>query len=162
MPVWPHQSDCDTFYGDPRGDAGGAHTRWENENLTRIRPPFNMFYEGRWVSSLLIHRKCADSLHRVLSTIWLDANEDQSLIDEWGVSVYAGCYNYRLIRGGNRLSMHAYGCAIDLDPERNGLGDRTPNFANHPHIIEAFESEGWEWGGRWSRPDGMHFQAART
>jgi len=58
--------------------------------------------------------------------------------------------------------MHSWGCAIDLDPANNGLGDRTPKFARYPKIIEAFKKEGWVWGGDWSNYDGMHFQMAKV
>ncbi|HLC17357.1 MAG TPA: M15 family metallopeptidase [Thermodesulfovibrionia bacterium] len=27
--------------------------------------------------------------------------------------------------------------------------------------MDAFEKEGWTWGGNWKKPDGMHWQAAR-
>jgi hypothetical protein len=66
--------------------------------------------------------------------------------------------------------MHAYGCAIDFDAPRNGLGDKTPNFANIPEVLSAFKSEGAIWGGDWNgngdtqderRCDGMHWQFAR-
>jgi hypothetical protein len=27
-------------------------------------------------------------------------------------------------------------------------------------VVKLFAAEGWVWGGPWSKPDGMHFQAA--
>ncbi len=160
MSKWPKQSECDTFYGNPRGRNGKASAKWESENLTRIAPPFTMKYDGKPIKTILIHKKCADSLLRVLNNIWESAGKSQATVDKWGASIYGGAYNYRLMRGGSRLSMHSWGCAIDLDPARNGLNDPTPNFANIPEVLKAFEKEGWTWGGEWSRPDGMHWQAA--
>lgn len=162
MPAWPHQTECDTFYGNPRGRDGRASPKWESENLIRVQVPFQLYFEKRPIKNVVIHKKCADSLLRVFASLWHTAGEDQGTVDEWGLSNYAGCYNYRVMRGGSSLSMHAYACAIDLDPDRNGFGDPTPRFADYPWIIEAFEKEGWEWGGSWEDPDGMHFQAARS
>lgn len=160
--TWPLQSECDKFYGNPRGRNGQASGAWESSNLVRITPPFKMTFAGKPVSSIRIHKKCADSFLRILNDIFEKSGKNQKVIDKSGFSLYGGSYNYRLMRQSNQLSMHSYGCAIDFDPGRNGMGDKTPNFANYPWIIGAFEKEGWVWGGRWSNPDGMHFQAARV
>jgi hypothetical protein len=162
MNRWPMQADCNRFYGNPRGTNGGPSAAWESANLVSVKPPYRMTYAGKPVSGIRIHRKCAESLKRVLARIWDAAGRDQATVDRWGASIYGGAYNYRLMRGGNALSMHSWGCAIDLDPARNGLGDQTPHFANVPEVLEAFAAEGWEWGGDWSRRDGMHWQAAWT
>ncbi len=68
---------------------------------------------------------------------------------------YDGCYNYRLIAGTSRLSEHAYGLAIDLNARWNPVG-KPPTI--HPKVVACFEDAGFEWGGHWSVPDGMHFQ----
>lgn len=72
-------------------------------------------------------------------------------------------------------SMHAYGLAIDVNPVENpyllGGGvlppsgrsylDRTRQRAGMAVaggvLVQAFESHGWRWGGRWSSPDYQHF-----
>lgn len=160
--TWPKQSQCDAYYGNPRGprDASKVSQTWEAANLTTIKPPFRMTYDGKPISTIRIHKRCADSLLRVLNAIWIAAGRDQSVVDAWGVSIYGGAFNYRLMRGAGALSMHSYGCAIDLDPARNGFGDKTPHFATVPEVLKAFADEGWTWGGKWSKPDGMHWQAA--
>jgi hypothetical protein len=121
-----------------------------------------MTFAGAPVKQIRVHRKCRDSLGRVLSSLWELAGRDPKTVEQWGINRYDGCYNFRNVRGGNRLSMHAYACAIDLDAARNGLGNANPRFKDFPWVIDAFEKEGWVWGGSWSRPDGMHFQAARV
>lgn len=162
--MWPRQVECDSFYGDPRGANGKASPQWELDNLIKIVPPFVMTYERKPIEHILVHKKCAGSLNRVLQAIWVGANKDQTVVNRSGASVYAGCYNFRNMRGRSRLSMHAYGCAIDLDPENNAMGDSTPRFAKFPWVVNAFKEEGWVWGGDWSfrHRDGMHFQAARV
>jgi peptidoglycan L-alanyl-D-glutamate endopeptidase CwlK len=82
-------------------------------------------------------------------------------------------FNYREITGGGRLSNHAYGRAIDINPFQNpyikvGLvlphGARyDPSIAgtftsDHP-IVRAFLQLGWVWGGNWTSPkDYQHFE----
>ncbi len=173
MNQWPLQKECNAFYGNPRNpmDASLPSRAWEAANLTTVAPPFQMFYAGKPVKHVRVHKKCSDSLMRVFKTIWTLAGQHQRIVDQWGASVYAGAYNYRLMRGLNTLSMHSYGCAIDLDPARNGLHDRTPHFTASCPVAQAFRSEGWTWGGDWDgdgssadepRCDGMHWQAARV
>lgn len=101
-----------------------------------------------------------ESLERVFEAIWLSAEKQQGKIQEWGMHLYGGGQNFRLMREGTRLSMHSWGCAIDFDSARNAFGDTTPNFALIPQVLDAFRTEDWVWGGQWKKPDGMHFQAA--
>lgn len=165
MNNWPLQTDCDTFYGNPRDrdHPEKPSVQWMAANLSRVKPPFRMFYGGIQVPSIQIHKKCAGSLAKILDNIWDAAEHDQKVIDKWGMSVYGGSFNYRLMRGLSVLSMHSYGCAVDFDPARNDLHNAKPNFASIPEVVQAFKNEGWVWGGDWpTRPDGMHFQAARV
>lgn len=162
MNEWPHQSEVDYFYGNPRGRNGQVSRTWESENIIRIRPPWKLVtaWDFSPVSSIRIHRRCADSLERILMNIWQESGESQQKINEWGVNLYAGAFNFRMMTGASRLSMHSWGCAIDFDSSRNSYGDVTPNFALIPQVLKVFESEGWIWGGEWKKPDGMHWQAA--
>ena len=162
MPTWPHQNDTDAFYGNPRGMNGRASAKWESANLAKVPIPWKLItaWDGMNVTGVRVHRLCAESLGKVFDDIWLAAGQQQRKINEWGMNLYGGGYNFRLMRGGSRLSMHSWGCAVDFDPSRNGFGDTTPNFANYPAVRDTFAAEGWTWGGNWSRPDGMHWQAA--
>jgi hypothetical protein len=155
---WPLQRDCNKFYGNPRGKNGSASAAWESANLTLVKCPWVLRYDGKPVKGLRVHKKVAESLQRVLAAIWERVGRKQAEIDRIGMSIYGGGYNFRLMRGGSNLSMHSWGCALDFDPARNGMGDTTPNM--DLRVVEEFEREGWEWGGHWK--DGMHFQAAWT
>lgn len=163
QPRWPSQSEVlsnRSIYGDPRGrDRTRMSPAWEAANIVYIAPPFRMTYAGQAVKRIRVHRHCAASLSRVLQNLNEAAGGKQATLDHWGVSLFGGVVMYRLMRGGSSLSIHSYGAAIDLDPARNGLGDATPRFAEFPQVLQAFAAEGWTWGGRWSRPDGMHWQA---
>ncbi|WKL57223.1 M15 family metallopeptidase [Asticcacaulis sp. ZE23SCel15] len=165
-PVWPLQSQCKAFYGDPTSVIRGApapNAEWERMHLVKVFIPWSA--HASWdkdlrIRTLRVHSKCAASLERVLNAIWEAVGRDQNEIDRIGMSSVGGGHNWRLMRGGNALSTHSYGCAVDFDPERNGLGDNSP--AMDKRVIKAFTDEGWVWGGQWKRPDGMHFQAARV
>lgn len=163
MSTWPSQSEVlsnRSIYGDPRGkDRTRMSPVWEAANITTIVPPFRMTYAGTPIKRIRVHRHCAESLSRVLGNLLDAAGGKQATLDHWGVSIFGGVVMYRLMRGGDRLSIHSYGAAIDLDPARNGLGDQTPRFAQFPYVLEAFRAERWIWGGDWSRKDGMHWQA---
>ncbi|QQS23133.1 M15 family metallopeptidase [bacterium] len=85
--------------------------------------------------------------------------------------------NYRFIAGTERLSLHSFGFAIDINPWdnpviKNGeilapIGGVMPNLddpqtltAEHP-VVKWLEEHGWEWGGRWGNDryeDNHHFQ----
>lgn len=82
-------------------------------------------------------------------------------------------FNYRAITGGARLSNHATGRAIDINPVQNPYikaGNVLPPgaiydpaapgtlTADHP-IVQAFLRLGWQWGGHWtSLKDYQHFE----
>lgn len=163
---WPAQKDAARFYGNPDPHGTGEPDRhWEDANLVRITPPWQMVLAwdvSKPVKQIRIHKLCAESLQWVLGTIYAHAGATQEAIEKLRLHLYGGSYSFRLMRGGHMLSMHSYGCAIDLDPERNGLGH-----TYYPHTdmmagiaTESFVAEGWCWGGAFSRPDCMHFQAA--
>jgi hypothetical protein len=78
----------------------------------------------------------------------------------------SGTYNCRPIAATNRLSVHAFGAAIDINA---GFGDywlwsKRPDGAvvwrNRipKEIVEIFERHGFIWGGRWYHFDSLHFE----
>jgi hypothetical protein len=77
----------------------------------------------------------------------------------------SGSFTCRPIDGTHRLSMHAYGAAIDLNASVgkywrwSGLSDASR--ANHSvprEIVEIFERHGFIWGGNWYHVDSIHFE----
>lgn len=61
-------------------------------------------------------------------------------IRELRLDVYGGCFNNRPIRGGSRPSLHAWGIAIDMDPERNTLYMSAPEAVFSGPEYDAFWS----------------------
>lgn len=168
---WPLQRDCDTFYGNPRGrNASNPSVAFESKYIVNLTPPFQLYYGDKAVKTIRVHVKCKDAFERVFLNLKEAAGGDYKTLQHWGVTKYGGAYNYRLMRGGNSLSMHSWGCAIDLDPANNGMYDKTPRFAQFPAVLKAFADEGAIWGGDWNGNhntqderscDGMHWQFAR-
>lgn len=70
---------------------------------------------------------------------------------------FGGCYNVRPARGLAKKSTHSWGIAVDLATASNPLGAK-PKMDRR--VVAIFEDIGFTWGGRWTRPDGMHFQWA--
>lgn len=81
---------------------------------------------------------------------------DRGLIDE--LKTWDGCFNVRKKRGLKSMSLHSWGIAIDINAAWNGLG-KTPTMS--AKLVKCFTDCGFEWGGTWSRKDGMHFQLNR-
>lgn len=161
---WPLQHDCNEFYGNPDPAGRGAPSRlWEDKELVRIEPPWPMVLAwdvNQPVHSILFHRRAADALKRVFLAMLQTYG---MRLEAMGMHLYGGSYNFRLMRGSASLSMHSWGCAIDLNPEANPFGRRwSGGKMMNQGVVELFEAEGFTWGGHWRRPDCMHFQAARV
>lgn len=74
-------------------------------------------------------------------------------------SQYGGGYYPRFIaRDPSRpISLHAWGLAVDINTVDNPQGAQ-PKM--DMRVVEIFERWGFRWGGRWSPPDGHHFELA--
>jgi hypothetical protein len=72
-------------------------------------------------------------------------------------STSSGCFNPRFVtRDPSQLiSHHAWGSAADLNIRANLFGSAP---RQDPRLVVAFERRGFQWGGRWLIPDGMHFE----
>lgn len=71
------------------------------------------------------------------------------------LKTWDGCFNIRKKRGLNSMSLHSWAIAVDLNAFENGL-NQVPKLS--PGFVKCFTDNGFEWGGTWSRKDGMHFQ----
>jgi hypothetical protein len=155
---WPTQANCNAFYGNPSAGGHVSHA-WYVENIVLITPPYKLHMGAEKVTKIQIHRKCAPSLLRILREIM--GYESDATLEAMGAAEYDGAYCFRKMKGGNNLSMHSWGCAIDIDAAHNPFHGK-PRFTESCKVVHAFERENWSWGGHWSKPDGMHFQAAQV
>lgn len=117
----------------------------------------------RWIVVVDLPRVGPTRVHRMMAPQLLAAMEQieaEGLIDHFKPEQFGGGWVPRHIDWNPRkpLSMHAWGLAVDFNTRDNWLG-QTPVMDRR--IVEIFESWGFEWGGHWSRPDGMHFELDR-
>ena len=82
--------------------------------------------------------------------------KDRNLIDQ--IKTWDGCFNIRKKRGGATMSLHSWGLAIDINAAWNGFG-KTPTMSSS--VVKCFTDAGFDWGGTWTKKDGMHFQIAK-
>jgi hypothetical protein len=78
---------------------------------------------------------------------------DRGFVKE--LKTWDGCFNIRKKRGLTSMSLHSWGIAIDVNAAWNGLG-KTPTLS--AGFVKCFTDAGFDWGGTWTRKDGMHFQ----
>lgn len=116
----------------------------------------------------------------LVDNYWIgDGNDtDTASIDANNTSAF----NYRPITGGGNLSNHAYGRAIDINPQQNpyvwydsagnpnwshtNANDYIDRSSGLAHVIthedlcyQVFTAHGFSWGGDWSDPkDYQHFE----
>jgi hypothetical protein len=157
--IWPLQSQCIAYYGDPRSP------NWLQANTIDVPCPWPLHMDKVTLSHILIHKKCSESLDRVLNNIWNAAGKSVSMIQKLRYDQYSGSYNLRNIRGSAAsLSMHAFAAAIDWDAEENQQHSQKHLFQDDSLLVAKFKEEGWIWGGDWSPGsiDAMHMQAARV
>lgn len=85
----------------------------------------------------------------------------KKLIDTKAVNelkTWDGCFNIRTKRGLSSMSLHSWGIAVDVNAFENGL-NQTPKLSKQ--FVECFTTSGFDWGGIWTRKDGMHFQLSK-
>lgn len=155
--LWPLQSECLSFYGNP----GAAN--WLHDNTVYVPCPWTLYVGNAPTSHILIHKKCADSLGRVLAGIWDAIGHDAGKISDLHYDRYDGSYNFRPMRGSRAISMHSFACAIDWDAAENPFHSSKHLFTDQSLLVVEFKKEGWIWGGDWTpgSQDAMHVQAAR-
>lgn len=167
MNNWPKQdpASMNAFYGCPNiNHDAEADPDWVRSNVVYIPPPFRLvlaWNPEKVVTKIAIHRKCADSLTRILERIGREVPCD--VAEKCQLHMYGGSFMFRTVRGdASKLSMHSWAAAIDLSTIINDLGTKWGDKPNMmpAAVVSIFEAEGWTWGGRFSRPDCQHFQAA--
>lgn len=128
--------------------------------LTTITLPYVFLYDGKPVRKMQCNVKVADKFLAVFNEILSVYGFEK--IQELGINNYGGCFNFRLMRGGTKLSRHSWGVAIDLDPRRNLLKENhtTARFARPEYkpMIDIFYKHGFISLGREKDYDWMHFE----
>jgi len=133
---------------------------------------------------IVIHRELIEDVRKIFNLILEQRFPITSVIPDadprfhWDddLAMEAGNssgFNYRMIARTTRLSNHAYGRAIDINPQQNPY--ITKDFAKPKNtiynvkapgtivrgdiIFSSFREMGWAWGGDWEdRKDYQHFE----
>lgn len=131
--------------------------------LTTINLPYPMrlaWDKKTKVKTMRCHKLVAANFTNVFKEIL--ENYGLEKIQELGIDIYGGCFNFRKMRGGNDYSRHSWGIAIDLDPERNLLHEtkKTARFARPEYkpMIDIFYRNGFLSLGIEKNYDWMHFE----
>ena len=98
---------------------------------------------------------------QVASKFALSFQQLVDYLDNAGYDIKSlGGYNDRAIAGTDKKSFHAFGGAIDINPDNNPMGASL--ITDMPAGIGSIASSlGLGWGGNWkSKKDAMHFSAA--
>ncbi len=109
------------------------------------------------------HELAAPALERVVERLTDAVKQDKKLLPF--LQLIGGTVQWRRIARSKNLSAHAFGIAIDLNVDRSHYWrwaqPREPiKWKNKvpQAIVDAFEAEGFIWGGRWQHYDTMHFE----
>lgn len=109
------------------------------------------------------HERAAEALQRVVARLEPQVKANPKLLPY--LKEIGGTWIWRTIKRSKRLSGHAFGIAIDINVERSDYWRWT--YRGKPmiwknrvpqEIVDAFEAEGFIWGGRWKHYDTMHFE----
>lgn len=131
--------------------------------LTSIELPYKMrlaWDPKSTISTMACHKAVAKNFTNVFNELLSGYGYDR--LKQLGIDLYGGCFNYRKKRNGNVLSMHSWGVAIDLDPNRNQLKETkaTARFARPEYrmMIDTFYRNGFISLGVEKNFDWMHFE----
>lgn len=142
------------YYGEP------------GSNQVRLPTPYPL--RLAWdldtsIRSFYCHKIVKNDLEEIFISTLEHYGLDQ--IRHLGLDKFGGCLNVRKKRGGSSWSVHAFGAAVDLDPDNNRLrwDSSRAKFAKPEY--EPFwgfvESAGAISLGREKNFDWMHFQFAQ-
>lgn len=135
---------CFAKWGDPntRADEGKYMVLWD--------VPANLEL-GVIPKRLYCNRAMIEPLTKAFSNII-----NRNLVSQ--LKTWDGCFNIRKKRGAASQSLHAWGIAIDINAAWNQFGKKPTMSAE---LVKCFTDAGFDWGGVWGKPDGMHFQLAK-
>lgn len=166
----------------------------QRKDLRLLTLPYRDFSGVEKTGQMIVHASVAKDVRDVFVSLYTDnsfAIARMDLIDVFGGDDDASMaanntsgYNCRKASGSKRLSSHALGLAIDVNPlvnpfvwkkgtapkgatawdtpaERKAATGKQPGLITSDSAITlAFKAKGWTWGGTWtSSKDYQHFSA---
>lgn len=135
----------------------------DESNIVNIKPAYQLYYCGKPVKTIRVHKAIADRVEAALKEIL--AHYGLTEIKRLGLDQYSGSYNYRKATNSSSLSMHAWGIALDFAAEKNTMNMKKPQASlSHPDCEkwwEIWEKHGAVSLGRECNYDWMHLQFAK-
>jgi hypothetical protein len=174
------------------GKSYGENCKVLYEELRYISVLYWGFDDRTHTGEMIVNRAIAEDVVEIFKELY-EAKypiEQMVLVDEYdaddNTSMAANnssAFNYRVIEGTSRISLHGYGLAVDINPLYNPYvhsvngervvtpvegakyEDRTldcPYYISEGDICyQAFIKRGFTWGGEWkNNKDYQHFQKA--
>ena len=120
-----------------------------------------------WLPKHLNQRIMVTSVNGINQKLQAVSDELDKLPDEYIKYLQnpGGTFNWRPIVNTDRMSAHSYGIAIDVVVSKSNYWEwekQNGQIVWHNQIpqaiVDAFEAEGFAWGGRWYHYDTMHFE----
>jgi len=151
---WPLQKDCMMFYGKV------------GTNQVKCELPFEMVLAWDPKSKLKSY-SCHKLVKEPMERIWQRTFDyyGYEKIKELRLHYFGGCLNVRKMRGGSSSSMHSWGIAVDIDPDRNDLHTSWKNSQmskpEYRKFVQFWYDDGFINLGLEADYDSMHMQAAR-
>jgi hypothetical protein len=144
-------------------DRYGKNGDWDN--FVRRELPFTLYVAGaggsvyKW-TKIWVHKKIADNLIAAFECLLDHYGLDE--IKRLSIDQCGGCVNNRKMRGGTKWSSHAWGIAIDLFPNKNGIRTRAPEAAfsreEYEPLHRIMEEHNFINYGKVKGFDWMHFE----
>ena len=133
---------CYAKWGDPVNNEGKFMVLWDVPTSLEV---------GTIPKKIYCHRAMIEPLTKAFNNVI-----SRGLVGQ--IKTWDGCFNRRKKRGGTSMSLHSWGIAIDINAAWNGFG-KIPTMSSE--LVKCFTDAGFDWGGTWSKPDGMHFQLSQ-
>ncbi len=160
------------------------------EDLRYLRLSYIGFDGKTHLGEMIVNKAIADDVIDIFKQLYQAKYpiEKMQLIDEYDgddnksmAANNSSAFNYRPVEGTDRLSLHSYGLAIDINPQYNPYitypdgemlilppnsedyvdrNSENPYYIRHGDLCyEAFTKRGFTWGGDWKNSkDYHHFQ----
>ncbi len=175
-----------SYHADVKGCA-------QRDDLVLLSVPYWNYKGAAKMGELVVHKSVGAKVLDVFKTLYTDKSyrfERIERIDRFGGDDRASmtvnntsAYNCRVVAGSSKLSAHAKGLAIDINPftnpfvtskvtsppgseafdtpaERSAAKNQPGMILRSGVLVKAFKAKGWAWGGDWSSyKDYQHFSA---
>lgn len=120
--------------------------------------------DTKFIFNLMLENRMP--INKMIPIVKYSWNDNKSMEDN-----NTSAFNYRFVAGTTRLSNHALGRALDINPQLNpvfysdgkkspdnGYRDTTKSYTFTPDhfVVKELKKRGWRWGGDWNTLKDYH------